>query len=158
MAGWWDSEVEPSHWSREREAWRGRGRSRKSIKAKFWWAWSLYAGSGVFNGLGILPQLNSLFQLQKLAGRTAQDRPSPLPVLLHCLLFPMLCSLKPSSNSVLSGNVFGLTKCGYSKGSPVFLCSLRSKVNLNFCNRYADEGVWSQFWYNGSLLFCTLST
>lgn len=83
-------------------------------------------------GLGFCPQLSTLFQLQKLADHTTGQPTLALIVLLHCFLFLMLCSLKTSSNSVLSRNVFGLTKCGYSKDSSVILCSLTPKLTSVF--------------------------
>lgn len=109
-------------------------------------------------------QLNFLFQLQMFAGSTAHNKASPLPVLLHCLpclIAPIsLCSFKLTSKSVLSRNMIGLTRLGYSKDSLVILCSLHFGLNLNFCSSYVvTEGrLWSQFWYNDPLLFHTLST
>lgn len=69
--------------------------------------------------LGFCTQLNFLFQLQMFAGSTAYNKASPLPGLLHCLLFLIqpiyLCSLKVTSNSVPSRNMIGLPRLGYSR-------------------------------------------
>lgn len=150
--------MEPSHWNRDGEAWRRKRQVEKGYKGQalmilvfirrfrgFQWGWDSALNSALYSScrsLLVIPQVSP-----------------PALTVLHCFLFLMLCSLKPRSNSVLSRNVFGLTKCGYSKDSSVILCSLHSRVNLNFCNRYADQGgLWCQFWHNGPLLFCTLST